>query len=174
MSRTARTRTIALAFASFLATMPVGAETSGPLTLPQAVGLTLEHSPALSASAFDDVAASLRRRGAWAAYLPVLSAESGYGRAYGYDEAVTNGGDTHAIVKLETTLFDAGAGLAHGAEAKAKLLSARSDERSRRAEVAFAATEAYLGILTARRERELQAEVAAEGSRFLNMVGPRK
>jgi outer membrane protein TolC len=154
--------------------MPVGAETSGPLTLPQAVGLTLEHSPALSASAFDDVAASLRRRGAWAAYLPVLSAESGYGRAYGYDEAVTNGGDTHAIVKLETTLFDAGAGLAHGAEAKAKLLSARSDERSRRAEVAFAATEAYLGILTARRERELQAEVAAEGSRFLNMVGPRK
>ncbi len=170
MSRTARTQTIALAFASFLTTVPVGAETGDPLTLPQAVELTLEHSPALSASAFDDVAASLRRRGAWGAYLPVLSAESGYGRAYGYDEAVTNGGDTHAIVKLETTLFDAGAGLAHGAEAKAKLLSARSDERSRRAEVAFAATEAYLGIFTARRERELQAEVAAELESYAGLV----
>jgi len=161
---------MALAFGSFLAMIPLGAEAGDLLTLPQAVALTLEHSPALSASAFDDVAATLRRRGAWAAYLPVLSAESGYGRSYGYDEAVTNGGDTHAIVKLETILFDAGAGLARGAEAKAKLRSARSGERSRRAEVAFAATEAYLGILTAKRERELQAEVAAELESYAALV----
>ncbi len=161
---------MALAFGSTLAMLPPGVGAGDLLTLPQAVELTLEHSPALSASAFDDVAASLRRHGSWAAYLPVLSAESGYGRAYGYDEAVTNGGDTHAIVKLETTLFDGGAGIARGAEAKAKLLGARSDERSRRAEVAFAATEAYLGILSARRERELQVEVAAELESYASLV----
>ena len=132
MSRAGRANAVALAFVSFLAAMAIRAEAGELLTLPQAVELTLQRSPALSASAFDDIAATLRRRGTWAAYLPVLSAESGYGRSYGYDEAVTNGGDTHAIVKLETTLFDAGAGLARGAEAKAKLLSARSDERSRR------------------------------------------
>jgi outer membrane protein TolC len=150
--------------------IPLTAAASDLLTLPQAVELTLAHSPALSAAAFDDAAASLRRRSAWASYFPVLSAESGYGRAYGYDEAVTNGGDTHAIVKLETTLFDGGAGIARGAEAKAKLSSARSDERSRRAEVAFAATEAYLGILSASRERELQVAVAAELERYASLV----
>jgi outer membrane protein TolC len=155
---------------SFLLTIPVTAGASDLLTLPQAVELTLAHSPALSAAAFDDAAASLRRRSAWASYFPVLSAESGYGRAYGYDEAVTNGGDTHAIVKLETTLFDGGAGIARGAEAKAKLSSARSDERARRAEVAFAAIEAYLGILSARRERQLQVEVAAELESYASLV----
>jgi outer membrane protein TolC len=166
----ARARLMAFAFVCLFAMIPLRGEGGDLLTLPEAVELTLAHSPALTAAAFDDAAASLRRRGARASYLPVLSAESGYGRAYGYDEAVTNGGDTHAIVKLETTLFDGKAGIARGAEAKAKLLGARSDERSRRAEVAFAATEAYLGILSARRERELQVEVATELESYASLV----
>ena len=86
----------------------------------------LARSAAIRAAGFEAAAAAARVRAARAAYAPRLEVHSEYGRAEGFDEAVTNGGSTAAIVRLEAILLDAGVRSAavSGAEAQARAASA--------------------------------------------------
>src|SRR5206468_4215511 len=68
----------------------------------------LARSAAIRAAGFEAAAAAARVRAARAAYAPRLEVHSEYGRAEGFDEAVTNGGSTAGIVRLEAILLDAG------------------------------------------------------------------
>src|SRR5438105_3719675 len=78
------------------------------LTIDDCVRLALARSPAAQAAGFDVDAATWRVRAARAAYAPRLFAAGEYGRSQGFDEVVTNGGSTAALLTMEATLLDGG------------------------------------------------------------------
>src|SRR5438046_2381184 len=99
------------------------------------VRLALARSPAVQAVVFDVDAASARVRAARAAYAPRLLAEGEYGRSEGFDETVTNGGSTAALLTFQATLLDGGLRNAQFAAARARLQSATAIGQQRRADV---------------------------------------
>jgi len=128
------------------------------LSVDSCVGLALARAPAARAAAFDVDAAAARLRAARAAYAPRLLAEGEYGRSQGFDEVVTNGGSTAALLTVETTLLDGGLRDAQVASAQARLKSAAALEQQRRADVALAVRTAYFVALAARSETEIQGD----------------
>ncbi|MEA2625299.1 MAG: hypothetical protein QOD06_1344, partial [Candidatus Binatota bacterium] len=64
------------------------------LTVEDCVRLALEHSATVRAAALESRAAVADTGAAKAAYMPSFSANAEYGRAEGFDPAVTNGGST--------------------------------------------------------------------------------
>jgi len=131
------------------------------VTVEEAVGRALARSPAVQAAVFGTSGAAARQRAARAAYTPQFSAKSEFGRSAGFDERVTNGGITSALVGVEATLLDGGLRDAEFAAARARLRSATAIEQQRRAEVAFATRSAYFTALAARTEERAEADVAA-------------
>jgi outer membrane protein TolC len=93
--------------------------------------------------------------------MPSFSANAEYGRAEGFDPAVTNGGSTAAVLHVEATLIDGGVRSASFEAAKAKLRQAEAIERQRRADVAFEVRSAYFTALAKASERGIQEETAA-------------
>ncbi len=126
------------------------------LDVDDCVRLALERSPAAQAAGFDVDAALARLRAAHAAYAPRLSAHGEYGRAGGYDEAVTNGGSTAAVLTVEASVFDGGLRDAQFAAAGAHVRSAQALARQRRADVAYAVRVAYFTALSANAEGMIQ------------------
>ncbi len=131
------------------------AETA-PLTVDDCVRLALARSPAARAAGFDVAAALARLRAARAAYAPRLSAQAEYGRAAGFDEAITNGGSTAALLTVEATLLDGGLRDAQFAAASARVHSAKALEQQRLADVAFAVRVADLSAVAAHAEVAIQ------------------
>ena len=101
---------------------------SETVTVTDCVRLALARSPGARAAGFDVSAASERVQAARGAYAPRLSAQAEYGRAEGFDEAVTNGGSTAALLTFEATLLDGGLRDAQCAAARARLRSAAALE----------------------------------------------
>ena len=128
------------------------------VTVEEAVGRALARSPAVQAAVFGTSGAAARQRAALAAYTPQFSAKSEFGRSAGFDERVTNGGITSALVGVEATLLDGGLRDAEFAAARARLRSATAIEQQRRAEVAFATRSAYFTALAARTEERTRHE----------------
>jgi outer membrane protein TolC len=120
------------------------------LTVRDCVRLALTRSPAVQSAAFSVAAASARVRAARAAYAPQLVLQSEYGRSQGFDEAVTNGGSTAALLTLEAKLWDGGVRDAQLAAAGARLRSAAALDQQRRADVALAVRAAYFAAVAAR------------------------
>ncbi len=129
-----------------------------PLTVEDCVRAALARSPAARAAGFDTEAATARVRAARAAYAPQLHADGQYGRSEGFDETVTNGGITSALLTLETTLFDGGLRDAQFAAARARLQSATALAQQRRADVVLAVRTAYFAAVTARAARAVQED----------------
>ena len=123
-----------------------------PLNVDDCVRLALARSPAARAAGFDVDAALARLRAARAAYAPHLSAQAEYGRSAGFDEAVTNGGSTAALLTVETSLLDGGLRDAQFAATGARLRSAKALEQQRRADVAYAVRAAYFTAVAANAE----------------------
>jgi outer membrane protein TolC len=133
-----------------LAAAFLGAAASAPaLTLDVCIQHALARSPAVHAALAEARAAAARVGAARAAYWPTLAAKSDYGVAEGYDPAVTNGGQTDALVSLEVTLLDGGLRSAQLAAAQAALRSAAAKEAQQRADVAFAVRAAYFQAVAA-------------------------
>jgi cobalt-zinc-cadmium efflux system outer membrane protein len=130
------------------------------VTVADAVAKALAHSPSAQAAVFERSAAAARERAANAAYAPEFAVKSELGRSTGFDEKVTNGGITSALVGVETTLLDGGFRDAQLAAARARLRSAAAIEHQRRADVAFATRSAYFAALAARQEERARDEAA--------------
>jgi outer membrane protein TolC len=122
------------------------------LTVDDCVRLTLARSPAARAATLGVAAATARLRAARAAYSPRLFGETQYGHAEGFDEAITNGGVTAALVTVETTLLDGGLRDAQFGAARARLRSASAKEQQSRADVALAVRTAYFAATAAQGE----------------------
>jgi outer membrane protein TolC len=129
-----------------------GARADSLLTADDCVRLALARSPAAQAAGFDVDAALARLRAARAAYAPRLSAHGEYGRSGGFDETVTNGGSTAAVLTVETTLLDGGLRDAQFAAASARLRSAAALQQQRRADVAYAVRAAYFTVIASNAE----------------------
>jgi len=136
---------MALAFTAFL----VAAAPAAGLTVEDCVRLALARSPAVRAALADAQAAAALVRSARAAYWPSLAAKGDYGVSKGFDPAVTNGGQTDALVSLGATLLDGGLRDARLAAAQAGLRSATAKERQQRADVVFAVRAAYFQAVAA-------------------------
>src|SRR5512144_2388476 len=87
------------------AASPASAEV---LSVDDCVRLALARSPAAHAATRGVDAAAARVRAAHAAYSPLLLGEAQYGRSEGFDEAITNGGITEALLTVQATLLDGG------------------------------------------------------------------
>lgn len=120
-----------------------------PITVEDCVRSALARSPAARAAGYAIEAAAARARAARAAYAPQLRAEGQYGRSEGFDEVVTNGGITSALLTLDTTLLDGGLRDAQFAAARARLRSANALAQQRRADVALAVRTAYFAAVAA-------------------------
>jgi outer membrane protein TolC len=128
------------------------------LTVDDCVRLALARSPAARAAAFDVAAADARVRAARAAYAPRLLAQGDYGRSEGFDETVTNGGLTDALVTFELTVLDGGLRNAQFAAARARLRSAAALEQQRQADVVLAVRSGYFAALAAGAEAAIQGD----------------
>ena len=148
---------LALAFA---ASSIVGSSAPARAAMPVAecVRRALEHSPAARAAAFQVDAATADRRAARSAYRPRLFAEAEYGRSEGFDEAVTNGGSTAALLTVEATLLDGGLRDAEFAAARARLRGAEARAQQERADLALAVRTAYFTGLAARTQIDIQKD----------------
>jgi outer membrane protein len=133
-----------------------GRAAPAPLNVDDCVRLALARAPAAQAAGFDVDAAVARLRAARGAYAPRLAAHGEYGRAGGFDEAVTNGGSTAAVLTVEANLLDGGRRDADFAAAAARLRSARALQQQRRADVAYAVRVAYFTGMAANAEVTIQ------------------
>ena len=128
------------------------------LTVDDCVRLALDRAPAAQAATFDAAAAAARVRAARVAYVPRLLAQGEYGRSQGFDETVTNGGSTAALLTFEATLLDGGLRDAQLDVARARLQSATAIVRQRRADIALAVRTAYFSTVAARAETAIQSD----------------
>jgi outer membrane protein TolC len=128
------------------------------LSVGDCVRLALEHSGGVRAAAFETRAAGSEADAAHAAYFPKLSAHGEYGRSEGFDETVTNGGSTAAVLRLEATLFDGGVRSAAFQAAKAKLRQAEAIARQGKADLVFAVRSAYYTALAKDAEVRVEKE----------------
>jgi outer membrane protein TolC len=138
--------------------LPAPAGGADVLTVRECVRLALARSPAVQAATFDVDAASARVWSARAAYAPRLLAQGEYGRSQGFDETVTNGGSTAALLTMEATVLDGGLRDAQFAAARARLRSAAALEQQGRADVALAVQTAYFAAVAARAEAAIQRD----------------
>ncbi len=138
--------------------LPVAARGAEPVTVRDCVRLALARSPAVLAAAFEADAAAAQARSARAAYSPRLLVQGEYGRSQGFDETVTNGGSTAALLTVETPLLDGGLRDARFAAARAQLRSASALEQQRRADVALAVQTAYFAAVAARAEAAIERD----------------
>ena len=128
------------------------------LTVADCVRLALARSPAARAATFGVDAAAARVRAAHAAYSPRLLGEGQYGRSEGFDEAITNGGVTEALLTVQTTLLDGGLRDAQFAAARARLRSATAKQQQSQADAALGVRTAYFTALAAQAEIGIQAD----------------
>ena len=127
-------------------------------TVDDCVRLALARSPAARAATRAVDAAAARVRAARAAYSPRLFGEAQYGRSEGFDEAVTNGGSTTALVTVATTLLDGGLRDAQFAAARARLRSASAKQQQSQADIALAVRTAYFTGVAAQAEVGIHAD----------------
>jgi outer membrane protein TolC len=130
------------------------------LELKECLRLALDRSPAAQAASSTSLAARERVRAAEAAFLPTLSGHAEYGVSSGYDEAVTNGGSTAAVLRVQFPVLDGGQRRAELRVARAKFRSAEAAAEQRRADVAFAVRSAYLTALGASDEAAIHRHAA--------------
>jgi outer membrane protein len=119
------------------------------LSVEDCVRAALGRAPAARIAAFQTASARAAVGVARSGYVPTIAGHAEYGKAEGYDEAVTNGGSTQAVVRMETRLFDR-ARDAELAAATARLGAATGTERQSRADLAFVVRSAYYTALAAR------------------------
>jgi len=146
------------------------AAADGARTVDECVRLALEHSPAAQAAGFQAEAAIAQLRAARAAYAPRLLTQGQYGYAQGFDQAVTNGGSTAALLTIEATLLDGGRRNAEFAAARARLKGTRARLQQERADVAFATRSAYFGALAGRDEATVQADAIKTLRSYVGML----
>ncbi len=118
----------------------------------------LARSPAARAAGYDVEVAAARLRATRAAYAPQLRAEGQYGRSEGFDETVTNGGITAALLTVDATLLDGGLRAAQFAAARARVQSANALAQQRRADIVLAVRSAYFAAVAARQTSAIHAE----------------
>jgi outer membrane protein TolC len=128
------------------------------LTVADCVRLALARSPASRAATLGVDAAALRLRAARAAYSPRLFGEAQYGRAEGFDQGVTNGGATEALLTFQSTLLDGGLRDAQFAAARARLRSATAKQQQSQADVALAVRTAYFAAVAAAEAIDVHAD----------------
>lgn len=128
------------------------------LAVDDCVRLAILRSPATRSAARGVDAAAARVRAARAAYSPRLLGEAQYGRAEGFDEAITNGGVTEALLTFQATLLDGGLRDAQFAAARARLRSAAAKQQQSQADVALAVRTAYFTGVAAHAEVSIHAD----------------
>lgn len=154
-----RRRFLAAAYLVSVARVSAAASAADtPLSVDDCVRLALARSPAARAATRGIDAAAARVRAAHAAYSPRLLTEAQYGRSEGFDEAITNGGVTEALLTVQTTLLDGGLRDAQFAAARARLRSAAAKQQQSQADVALAVRTAYFTALSAYVEVGIQAD----------------
>jgi outer membrane protein len=148
----------AACFVGLTCTSAAGAASAESLSVDDCVRLALARSPAARAATRGVDAAAARVRAARAAYSPRLLGEAQYGHSEGFDEAITNGGVTEAVLTVQTTLLDGGLRDAQFAAARARLRSATAKQQQSQADVALAVRTAYFTAVAAHAEVGIQAD----------------
>jgi outer membrane protein TolC len=166
-ARARRSLSVALAVALTIACEARAAT----VTLEECARRAGERSPSIRAADFDVLSADAGVRAARASYLPRLEAHSEYGRSQGFDEAVTNGGSTAALLRLEATLLDGGRRSAEMAGAEARVRAATAVEAQRRADLLFEVRTSYFRTLAADREGEIHLEATETLENDLRILG---
>jgi outer membrane protein TolC len=162
-------RSVSLSLAAVL-TIAGGAR-AATVTLEECARRAIERSAGVRAADFDVVSADAGVRAARASYLPRLEAHSEYGRSQGFDAAVTNGGSTAALLRLEATLLDGGRRRAELAGAEARVRAAAAVEAQRRADLLFEVRSAYFRALAADRGGEIHIEATKALEGDLRVLG---
>ena len=143
---------------------------AAPMTLDECIEAALAQSPSTRAAAADVVSARALVRAARAAYVPKLVGHGEYGHSWGFDDTVTDGGRSAALISLEIALLDGGLRSAELEAARARMQSAEAVERQRRANVALAVRTAYLTALHGRTEIGIHHEAAIELQDALSLL----
>jgi outer membrane protein TolC len=161
---------IPLLFAAAASVFFVDAAFAASLTVNECARLALEHAPAARSSRFQAIAAGQRVSEARAAFVPTFLGHGEYGRSEGFDEAVTNGGSTQTVLRMETTLLDGGQRGAQFRAAEARLRSATALEQQQRADIVQAVRNAYFTALASRDESRIHEQMLASLKDYVSLL----
>jgi outer membrane protein len=126
------------------------------ITLEQAIGRALEVAPAIASADANGDLSRARVDEARAPLYPRLFGSADYTQSPGYDEVVTNRGQTLGQLVFEYTAFDGGRRNAQVRAARYAAEAATLGVAAVRAQIVFDTTVAYFDLLRARsQEREL-------------------
>ncbi len=134
------------------------------ITLDQAIGRALEVAPSLANAAANSDLNRARIDEARAPLYPSLSGAADYTQSPGYDQTITNRGQTLGQLVLEYTAFDGGRRNAQVRAARYAAEAAMLGVAAVQAQIVFDTTVAYFDLLRARgQEQNLGANLARLG-----------
>jgi outer membrane protein TolC len=139
---------VAALFATMLSAPPSRAGET--LTLEQAIGRALEIAPTLANAAAASDLSRAQVNEARAPLLPDIGAAGDYSQSPGYEELVTNGGQTLAQLMLGYTAYDGGRRSDRLRAARYASEAAMLGVAAVRAQIVFDATLAYFDLVRAR------------------------
>jgi outer membrane protein len=145
------------------------------LTLEQCIALAREHNPALqigryrmeSATFAGDELATTRLPQLRLAASPVYAP---FGRSFGYDPVLSNGGQIIGQLVLQQSLFDGGIRGLKSDQLALDVERLGREERKTDRDLVFAVTQAFFESLRAKEEVALEAEGVAQLSAYADLV----
>lgn len=130
------------------------------ITLSEAIDRALKFAPSLAAAAANSDLSEAQMREARAPLWPGVSAQGEYQQTPGFDEVVTNRGQTDTLLTLDYTAFDFGRRLAQQRAARYASEAARLGVAAARAQIVFDTKAAYFDLLRSRNvQRELESSL---------------
>jgi outer membrane protein TolC len=148
---------------------------SDTLTLSRCVEIARRNSPELRIAARAVDASRLDRRLAARARWPLLTFVGGAGYApytlhFGYDPAVSNGGELGARVIAEETLYDAGQYGLHIQSAENETARQNVSLQQQDRDLVYSVNLAFIDVLTTERQRDLRMQSAARLTEYNGLV----
>jgi len=142
------------------AMVPAAARASETLTLDEAIARALRVAPALEMASAQSDLSGARVNEARAPLYPGLSAATEYIQQPGYDNVITNRGQTTAQLLLDYTAYDGGRRDAQVRSARYTAEAAELGVKAARAQIVFDTTVAYFDLMRGREtEKELQTSL---------------
>lgn len=161
---------IVLTIAAMLAALVAPAHCGETITLEQAIGRALEAAPTLDGAAAASDLNRARLDEARAALYPSVSGVAEYTQSPGYDQVVTNRGETLGQLAFAYTAWDGGRRRNQVRAAGYAAEAARLGVAAVRAQIVFDTTVAYWDLLRARGQEGAAADGFARLSGYVRIV----
>jgi outer membrane protein TolC len=163
------------AFVVLVAALPVRAAAQQPLTLDQAIELARKNSLIIKSAGTGVQLAEAARSENQTSFYPRIGVRAGASYApsdptFGYDPAISDGGEVHAQVGVDHTLYDGGVRSLRDDQLAVDLDRSRFDRKLAERDIFHEVRSGFIRLLRDRDEVDLRRESLRRLENYLNFV----